>query len=325
MRAIRVEHTGGPEVLQLAEIEPPVAGPGEVLIRHTAIGVNYIDVYQRQGIYPLELPFVPGREGVGVVEAIGPDVVGFEQGMRVGYAEAPKLGGYAERNVVPARWCVEVPDRIDDATACAALLQGLTAHVLVNDAYRVSRGDRVLVHAAAGGVGRIIVQLAKARGAVVIATAGGPAKVALARSAGADHVIDYRAVDFEPEVRRITDGAGVDAVYDAVGKDTWERGLRSLCMRGTFVLYGASSGPVPPIDPRLLAAASLSLTRPGFIHFARTHDELTERATEVFDAIGSGTLEIRIAGRYPLADAAQAHRDLEGRATTGKLVLLPTA
>ena len=324
MKAIRIEHTGGPEVLVSTTTDAPVAGPGEVLIRQSAIGVNYIDVYLRIGMYPHALPFVPGREGVGIIEAVGEGVTVFAPGMRVAYPDSPNLGSYAELVTVPVRLCVEVPDGIDDIIACAAMLQALTAQYLANDSYAIGTGDHVLIHAAAGGVGRILVQLAKRRGAIVIATAGGPEKTALAKSAGADHVIDYRAVDFEPVVKEITDGAGVSVVYDSVGKDTWERSMRSLRIRGSFVLFGASSGAVPPIEPqRLSAAGSLFFSRPTFGHFARTHGELSDRATDVFDAILNGGLEIRIAGSYPLAGAALAHRDLEGRATSGKSILLP--
>jgi NADPH2:quinone reductase len=324
MKVIRVDRIGGPEVLQLAESDVPKPAAGEVLIRQTAIGINYIDVYLRTGAYPHALPFVPGREGVGVVEAVGADVAGISPGMRVGYPDSPNLGSYAEYVTVPARFCLEIPDGIDDRIACGAMLQALTAQYLAADSHAIAKGERVLIHAAAGGVGRILVQLAKRRGATVIATAGGPEKTLLAKGAGADHVIDYRAVDFEPEVRAITGGAGVDAVYDSVGKDTWERSLKSLRVRGSFVLYGASSGKVPPIDPQTLSAAgSVFFSRPTFGHFARTHGELSERATEVFDAILDGALQIRVSNTYPLADAAQAHRDLEARNTTGKALLLP--
>jgi NADPH:quinone reductase len=323
VKVIRVDRIGGPEVLQRAESGVPKAAAGELLIRQTAAGINYIDVYLRTGVYPHALPFVPGREGVGVVEAIGADVVGFTTGMRVGYPECPNLGGYAEVVTVPARFCVEVPAGVEDAVACGAMLQALTAHYLATDSHKIVPGDRVLVHAAAGGVGRLLVQIAKRRGAIVIATAGGPDKTALAKSAGADHVIDYRAVDFEPEVKAITGGAGVDAVYDAVGKDTWERSLRSLRVRGSFVLYGASSGKVPPIDPQMLSAAgSVFFSRPTFGHFARTHAEVAKRATDVFEAILDGSLQIRVSNTYPLAEAAQAHRDLEARKTSGKAILL---
>ena len=324
VKAIRVTAIGGPEVLKPAEIDQPVPGPDDVLIRQTAVGLNYIDVYVRTGVYKRDLPFVPGREGAGTVVSVGANVTAFSPGMRVGYAEAPALGGYAEYNAVPARYCVAIPDGIGDDVACAALLQGMTAHYLVTDSYAVGTGDRVLVHAAAGGVGRLLVQMAKARGATVIATAGGSAKCALAASAGADHTIDYRALDFAEEVKRLTDDAGVDCVYDAVGKETWERSLSILRVRGSFVLYGAASGPVPPIDPmRLSAAGSVFFSRPTAGHFMRTHGELMERMSDVFDEILAGRLGVRIGTVYPLADAARAHRDLEGRATTGKSILRP--
>ena len=280
-------------------------------------------MYLRTGAYAHALPFVPGREGVGIVEAVGADVAGLTRGMRVGYPDSPNLGSYAEYVTVPARFCLEVPAGIADDVACAAMLQALTAQYLASDSHAIGPGERVLIHAAAGGVGRILVQLAKRRGAVVIATAGGPEKTALAKSAGADHVIDYRAVDFEPVVREITGGAGVDAVYDSVGKDTWERSMRSLRVRGSFVLYGASSGKVPPIDPQTLSAAgSLFFSRPTFGHFARTHGELAERAGEVFDAILDGSLQMRVSNRYPLAGAKAAHVDLEARKTSGKAILV---
>jgi len=319
VKAIRVEQLGGPEVLRLADVERPVPGPDDVLIRQTFAGLNYIDVYVRTGVYPRALPFVPGREGAGAVEAAGSNVTAFRPGMRVAYAESPGLGSYAELVAVPARFCVEIPDGISDEIAGAAMLQGMTAHYLVTDSFGVSTGDRVLVHAAAGGVGRLLVQLAKLRGATVIATAGGPEKCALAKQAGADHTIDYRALDFAPEVKRLTGGAGVDVVYDGVGKETWERSLSVLRVRGSFVLFGAASGPVPPIDPqRLSAAGSVQFSRPTAGHFMRTHGELAERMNDIFDAIRGGRLDVRIGKVYALADAAQAHRDLEARATTGK-------
>lgn len=324
MKVIRVDRTGGPEELRLAESDVPTAAAGELLIRNTAIGINYIDVYMRTGAYVHALPFVPGREGVGIVEAVGAGVTGFTTGMRVGYPESPNLGGYAEYVTVPARLCLEVPAGIADDVACGAMLQALTAQYLAADSHPIRKGECVLIHAAAGGVGRILVQLAKRRGAIVIATAGGPEKTALAKGAGADHVIDYTAVDFAPAVKELTGGTGVDAVYDSVGKDTWERSLRSLRVRGSFVLYGASSGKVPPIDPQTLSAAgSVFFSRPTFGHFARSHAELAERATEIFEAILDGTLQIRVSNAYELTDAVQAHRDLEARKTSGKAILLP--
>ena len=324
MKAISVQEPGGPDALHLAEEELPIPGPDEVLIRQTAIGVNYIDVYHRLGVYPLPTPFIPGREGVGIVEATGPNVTTFVPGMRVAYCDAPNLGGYASHNAVPIRFCVNIPEGVEDDIACAAMLQAMTAHYLVTDSYAIGPGDHVLVHAAAGGVGRLLVQLAKRHGAVVIATAGGQEKVALARSAGADYVIDYRSTDFEPEVKSITGGAGVAVVYDSVGRDTWEKSLRVTRVRGSLVLFGASSGPVPPIDPiALMAAGSINFSRPTFGHFARTHGEVVDRANAVFDAILDGELDVRIGAHYDLADAAQAHRDLEARMTTGKLLLIP--
>lgn len=319
MKAIRVEGVGGPEVLRSVDIERPVPGPDDVLVRQTFAGLNYIDVYVRTGYYPRTLPFVPGREGSGTVESVGANVAAFRPGMRVAYAESPGLGGYAELVAVPARFCVEIPEGIGDDVACASMLQGMTAHYLATDSFAIGPGDRVLVHAAAGGVGRILVQLAKARGATVIATAGGADKCALATSAGADHAIDYRAVDFAPEVMKLTGGAGVDCVYDAVGKETWERSLSTLRIRGSFVLYGAASGAVPPIDPQQLSAAgSIFFSRPTAGHFMRTHGELSERMSELFDAIRAGTLDVRIGHVYSLDHVALAHRDLESRATTGK-------
>lgn len=324
MQAIRIETVGGPEVLQTVDVAEPAPGPGEVTIRQSAIGINFIDVYHRLGVYPRDLPFIPGREGAGVVEAVGAEADGFRPGMRVAYCDAPRLGGYAEVNAVPARYAVAIPDDLSDDIACAAMLQGLTAQYLVTDSHRIVPGDRVLIHAAAGGVGRLLVQMAKRAGATVIATAGGASKVELARSAGADHVIDYRNADFEPEVRRLTDGTGVDAVYDSVGKDTWERSLRSLRPRGSFVLFGASSGPVPPIDPqRLSMAGSVFFSRPTLTHFVQTRAELDARAADVFAAIRSGALDVRIGERTPLPEASHAHRKLEARATTGKLLLIP--
>lgn len=288
------------------------------------IGLNFIDVYYRLGVYPHALPFVPGREAVGIVEAVGADVTSVRPGMRVGYAESADLGAYAEYNAVPERMTVTIPDAIPDDLACGALVQGITAQYLATDSFAVAPGTRILIHAAAGGVGRLLVQLAKARGATVIATAGGPAKVELARRAGADHVIDYRASDFEVDVKTITGGTGLDAVYDSVGKDTWERGLRLLRPRGSFVLYGASSGPVPPIDPQQLSrAGSVFFSRPTLGDFMRTRDESAARAAEVFGAVLAGTLDVRVGQTYPLADASRAHRDLEARATTGKSILVP--
>jgi NADPH2:quinone reductase len=324
VNAIRIDACGGTEMLRFVETAPPVAGPGELLIRQCVIGVNFIDVYYRTGRYPRSLPFVPGREAAGVVDAVGPGVTGFERGMRVVYGDSPSLGAYAQFNAVGARSCVAIPDGVADDVACAAFLQGVTAQFLATESYSVAPGDAVLIHAAAGGVGRLLVQFAKRRGATVIATVGGQRKTDLARTAGADHVIDYRAIDFQPEVMRLTGGVGVAAVYDSVGKDTWERSLRSLRTRGSFVLFGASSGAVPPIDPlRLAAAGSILFSRPLMDHFTRTHGELSKRANEVFDGIRDGTLDVHIDTTYTLAQAARAHQNLEARTSTGKLLLVP--
>lgn len=322
MKAIRIERHGGPETLVLADIPVPQPGPGELRIKQTVAGVNYIDVYLRTGAYKRELPFVLGREGAGTVDALGAGVDGFALGERVAYLDTPHLGGYAEYALVPAAEAVPIPATVDDRTACAVMLQGLTAQYLVRSTYPVAAGETVLIHAAAGGVGQLLTQLAKIAGATVIATAGGPDKVTLARTAGADHVIDYRATDFAPEVKRLTDDRGVPVVYDSVGRDTWERSLTVLSKRGYLVLYGASSGPVPPIDPlRLAAAGSIFLTRPTLGDYKRTRAELLERMNELFGLIAARKLEVRIGATYALADAATAHRDLEARATTGKLLL----
>jgi NADPH2:quinone reductase len=323
VKAIRIEKTGGPEELRLADVPTPAPGAGELLVRQTVAGVNYIDVYFRDGLYPAQLPLVPGREGAGVVEAVGPDVTEFAPGDRVAYTHGG-LGGYAEYNTVPARECVAVPNGIDDRSACAAMLQGMTAHYLVTDVYAVGAGTVALVHAAAGGVGNLVVQLARERGATVVATVGTPEKAAIARAAGAEHVIDYSTTDFGEEAKRLLGPRAFDVAYDGVGKATWERSMSLLRPRGMLVLFGNASGPVPPIDPlRLTSAGSLVLTRPTLVDFVRRHEERLARARDLFDAITRGRLRIRIGATYPLTEAAQAHRDLEARKTTGKLLLLP--
>jgi NADPH2:quinone reductase len=322
VKAIRIERHGGPEVLQLAEVPLPSPGPGEVRIKQTVAGVNYIDVYLRTGTYKRETPFTLGREGAGAVDALGAGVTEVRLGDRMAYMETPHLGGYAEYAVVPVQEAVPIPSGVDDRTACAVMLQGVTAQYLCRSTFPLKSGDTVLVHAAAGGVGLLLTQLAHRAGATVIATAGGPQKVALAQSAGADHVIDYRATDFAPEVKRLTRGRGVEAVYDSVGVDTFERSMTVLAKRGYLVLYGASSGPVPPIDPlRLAAAGSIFLTRPTLGDYKRTREELLDRTNELFSAILEGELNVRIGATYPLADAQRAHADLEARKTTGKILL----
>lgn len=320
--AVRIRRTGGPEVLEVTEVDAGEPGPGELLVDVAAAGVNYIDTYQRSGIYKLDLPATLGQEGAGTVAAVGDGVSGFAAGDRVAWQGV--LGGYTQQARVPARSAVRIPEGVSEEVAAATLLQGVTAHYLVRSTYEVKDGDTILVHAAAGGVGLLLVQLAKARGARVIGTVSTAEKEALAREAGADDVIRYDQVEFADEVRKLTDGEGVAAVYDGVGKSTFDGSLASLRVRGFLVLFGAASGPVPPVDPqRLNAAGSLYLTRPTTTHYLRTREELDWRAGELFDGVTSGQLNIRIGGRYPLTEAAKAHEDLQARRTTGKLLLLP--
>jgi NADPH2:quinone reductase len=320
--AIRVRATGGPEVLTLEKVDAPEPGPGDLLVSVTAAGVNYMDVYQRTGLYPVTPPFTPGAEGAGTVVAVGADVTGFAEGDHVAWASAP--ASYAQQVKVPATAAFTVPDGVEDEIAAAAMLQGLTAHYLVTSTYAVKPGDTVLVHAAAGGVGLLLIQLAKYRGGKVIGTVSTPEKEALAREAGADEVIRYTETDFAQAVADLTGGVGVAAVYDGVGKTTFDGSLSSLARRGVLALFGASSGPVPPVDPqRLNAGGSLFLTRPTLVHHIATPEEFQWRCDELFSAISAGRVSIRVGGRYPLADAAKAHEDLESRRTTGKLLLLP--
>ncbi|MEA5362711.1 quinone oxidoreductase [Amycolatopsis sp., V23-08] len=320
--AVQVTKTGGPEVLEPAEVDVAAPGAGELLVDVAAAGVNYIDTYQRQGIYPMELPFVPGLEGAGTVAEVGPDVDGFAVGDRVAWQGS--LGSYAARKLLPASVAVKVPEGVSLETAAATMLQGVTAHYLVASTFEVKPGHDVLVHAAAGGVGLLLVQLAKARGARVFGTVSTDEKAELARGAGADEVIRYDREDFAKRVRDLTDGEGVDVVYDGVGKDTFDASLASLKVRGLLALFGAASGPVPPVDPqRLNSGGSLYLTRPTSVHYVRTREELDWRAKELFDAVLAGDLTVRIGGTYPLADARRAHEDLQGRRTTGKVLLIP--
>lgn len=320
--AIQMRQTGGPDVLEVAEIEVGRPGPRQILVDVAAAGVNYIDTYQRNGNYPVDLPYTPGVEGAGRVAAVGAQVSEFTVGDRVAWQDSP--GGYAQQVLIPADAAVTVPEGISDEVAAATLLQGVTAHYLVTSTYPVDAGDTVLVHAAAGGVGLLLVQLAKARGARVIGTVSTTDKERLARQAGADEIIRYTEEDFAEATRRITDSEGVSVVFDGVGRSTYEGSLACLRPRGVLVLFGAASGPVPPIDPqRLNSGGSLYLTRPKAADYTRTRDELEWRTGELFDAVAAGTLTIRIGGRYPLTGAAQAHEDLEGRRTTGKLLLIP--
>jgi NADPH:quinone reductase len=323
VRAIQITESGGPEVLIPTELPDPTPGPGELLVEVAVAGVNYIDTYQRQGIYPMQLPFVPGMEGAGRVREVGAGVTGFATGDRVAWANT--LGGYAELAAIPADEAVPVPDGVSDEAAVGAALQGMTAHYLLHDSHPVRAGEDVLVHAAAGGVGLLLTQWATRLGARVIATVSTAEKEELARGAGAAEVIRYTEVDdLAAEVRALTGGAGVAAVYDGVGQDTFDASLASLARRGILVLFGASSGPVPPVDPqRLNTAGSLFLTRPKLHDHIATRDELTARAAAVYAAVAAGELDVRIGHRYPLAEARTAHEDLQARRTTGKLLLQP--
>ena len=322
MKAIRVLENGGPEKLVYQDVPEPEPGPGQARVRIEAIGVNFIDVYFRTGLYKAPLPFTPGMEAAGTVDAVGSGVTEVSPGDRVAYAM--NLGAYAERGLVQAWQLVRLPDGLDARTAAAAMLQGMTAHYLTHATYPLRRGETALVHAAAGGAGLLIVQMAKLAGARVIGTVSSDAKAELARKAGADHVIIYTRADFEAEVKEITGGAGCDVVYDSVGRDTYERSLGSLRRRGMLVLFGQSSGAVPPFDPAILnTKGSLFLTRPSLGHYTATPAELQERAGAVLGWLREGKLELRIDRTYPLRQAADAHRALEGRQTIGKVLLLP--
>jgi NADPH2:quinone reductase len=322
MKAVRVHTPGGADVLRYEDVETPRPGAGEALVRIAASGVNYLDVQYREGRVKAVLPFTIGSEGAGVVAALGADVSGLKVGDRVAYAMV--LGSYAEFAAVPAARLVPLPDSVDFQSAAAAMLQGMTAHYLTHSMYPLRPGDTALVHAAAGGVGRLIVQAARLRGARVIATAGTSDKAAIAREAGADAVIEYRHQDFEAETKRLTGGRGVDVVYDAVGRDTFDKSLNCLRPRGYLALFGFSSGPVPPFDPALLGVkGSIFLTRPGLNQYIASRDELLMRATAVFDWLAQGKLVLRIDRVLPLGDAAIAHKELEGRRTMGKVVLVP--
>lgn len=324
MHAIEVSETGGPEVLRYVDTPQPTPGPGEVLIEAEAIGVNYIDTYFRSGQYPRQLPFILGQETSGTVVNTGEGVDSFTAGDRVVTAAAS--GGYAEYATAPASFTAAVPDAVPADVAASALLKGLTAHYLLKSVYPVQAGDTVLVHAGAGGVGLILTQWAHLLGARVITTVSTPEKERLSRRAGADEVLSYPddADEFCERIRALTDGAGVAAVYDGVGATTFDASLASLAVRGTLALFGAASGPVPPFDPqRLNAAGSVFLTRPSLAHFVRTGQEFSWRAEELFAAVAGGDITVEVGGRYPLADAARAHQDLQGRKTTGSLVLVP--
>ena len=322
MKAIRVTQTGGPEVLRLHDdVAQPEPKAGEVLVKLAAAGVNYIDVYYRTGHYVAPLPLTPGMEGAGTVAAVGEGVSSFAPGDRVAWAMA--MGSYAEYAAVPATKLVKLPDAVSFRDGASIMLQGMTAHYLTNSTYPLKAGDVALVHAGAGGVGLLLTQVARAKGATVITTVSTDEKAELSKRAGADHVIRYDRDDFAAEVRRLTDGAGAHVVYDAVGKTTFEGSLSSLRARGYMVLYGAASGPVPPFDlGRLASMGSLFVTRPSLAAYAATPEEIAWRAGDLFAAIAAGKLDLRVEHEYPLADAARAHEDLEARRTTGKLVLM---
>ena len=321
MRAVVVEQFGGPESLTLVDLPKPVPGPGEVVVQVAVSGVNFIDVYFRTGLYKVPPPVAIGSEAAGVVDAVGDGVTDVAPGDRVAYAMA--RGSYAEFAKVPAVQVVKIPAGVSFEQAAAVLLQGMTAHYLTKSTYALKPGDTCLVHAAAGGTGALVVQMAKSLGARVFGTTSSAAKAAIATAAGADEVINYAEQDFAAEARRLTDGRGVDVVYDGVGKSTFEKSLDSLRMRGMLVLFGYASGAVTAIDPtaHLNAKGSLFVTRPGLANYIATRDELLWRAGEVMDMVASGALTVRIDAVYPLADAAEAHRALEGRKTAGKLLI----
>lgn len=322
MRAIQIKQTGGPEVMELAEVLVPQAKANEAVVKIAAAGVNFIDVYNREGRYKAPLPLVLGQEGAGVVSAVGADVHEVAVGDRVAYANF--LGSYAEYAAVPAERLVKIPSGVSDREAAAAILQGMTAHYLAHDTYPLKSGETALIHAAAGGVGLLLVQMAHNIGARVIATVSTEEKAQLARAAGADEVILYMQADFEAETKRLTGGKGVDVVYDSVGKTTFDKSLNVLRPRGMMVLFGGSSGAVPAMDPLLLLQkGSIYLTRPTLGNYTSTTSELRQRAGAVFGMIRDGKLKLRIEHVYPLAEVEQAHRDLEGRKTTGKILLIP--
>jgi NADPH2:quinone reductase len=326
VNAVVVEQTGGPEVLHFKDVPKPAPRSGEALIKIGAAGINYIDIYYRTGLYKKDTPFTVGQEGAGTIEAAGDGTdlgkFGLKMGQRVVFAFM--AGTYADYAVVPVEKLIPIPDGVSFSDACVAMVQGMTAHYLSHDTYPIKNGDTVLVHAAAGGVGQLLVQMAKMRGARVIGTVGGDDKIKLARGDGADEVIDYNKADFETEVKRLTDGKGVPVVYDAVGKTTFEKSLNCLRPRGLLVLYGAASGPVPPFDLSQLAAkGSLYITRPTIVNYTQTRDELLARAGAVLGMIKDKKLRIRHGGEYKLSDAERAHRDLQERKTTGKLILTP--
>ena len=322
MKAIQVQKTGGPEVLTLVDLSIPKPKANEALVKIAASGINFIDVYFREGRYPATLPFVDGQEAAGTVTEVGSEVKSVKPGDRVAYSNV--IGSYAEYAAVPAERLVQVPAKISDQQAAAAMLQGMTAHYLINTTYPLKKGETALIHAAAGGVGLLLVQMAKNIGARVIGTVGSEEKAKLARDAGADEVIIYTNQDFEAETKRLTENKGVHVVYDGVGKSTFEKGLNVLRPRGYMVLFGGASGAVSPFDPIALSQkGSLFVTRPSLVHYIATRQELEHRSSDVFNMIVAGKLKLRVGHVYKLEEVQQAHRDLEGRKTTGKILLVP--
>jgi NADPH2:quinone reductase len=321
-KAVRYHKQGGPEVLQLDDVQVGDPGQGQVRIRHTAIGVNFVDTYQRSGLYPMQMPAIAGNEGAGVVEAVGAGVTDLKAGDRVCYTGIP--GSYCEQRIVAADRMVKLPQGISEEQAASMLLKGLTVHYLIFSTYKVQKGDTVLWHAAAGGVGLIACQWLKALGVTTIGTAGSPEKLALAKAHGADHLINYSTEKFVDKVKEITGGKGVPVVYDSVGKTTWEGSLDCLRPRGLMVSFGNASGPVAPVNLGILSTkGSLYVTRPTLATHIASRADLVERSNALFDIVSSGKVKIETTAKYKLADAAQAHRDLEGRKTTGSVVLIP--
>jgi NADPH:quinone reductase len=321
MKAVQITEYGGPEVMKYTELPDPTPGNGEALVEIQAVGVNFTDTYSRSGVNPTRLPWIVGVEGAGVVRKVGAGVTNVKEGDLVAYCSVP--GTYAERAIAPAARLIKMPPGLDAQTGAAAMLQGMTAHYLCHSTYRVQQGDQVLIHAGAGGVGLLLIQMVKRLGGYVFSTVSTEAKAELVKGAGADHVIIYTRQDFAEEVKKATDGKGVQVVYDAVGKTTFDKSISCLGRRGYMVLYGQASGPVPPMDPRVLANGSLFLTRPGLGDYTATREELEQRAGDVLGWVKSGELKLRVEHVFPLSEAAEAHRQLESRATTGKVVLIP--
>jgi NADPH2:quinone reductase len=321
-KAVRFHKTGGPEVLQIDDVSVGDPGQGQVRVRHTAIGVNFIDTYQRSGLYPMQLPAVAGNEGAGVVEAVGPGVTTLNKGDRIAYTG--QVGSYCQERLLPADRLVKVPEGITDEQAASMMLKGMTVQYLIHRTYPVKAGETVLWHAAAGGVGLIACQWLKALGVTVIGTVGSPEKAKLAKAHGAEHVIDYSKENFVERVKEITGGKKLPVVYDSVGKSTWEGSLDCLQPLGMWVVFGNASGPVPPLNTGILAQkGSLFMTRPTLVTYIASRADLEARSKSLFDIVKSGKVKIEISARYKLADAAQCHRDLEGRKTTGSVILLP--